>query len=103
MNVVCGVNGESWGRDTPLYVCHHCGMPVCAKDGVTIAADEAFDASDAPMTRAAMHCPGCANEYHRGARRYTGWVDPRAAQSTARAAPAPAVVGQNRARALGSP
>ena len=37
MNVICGVNGETW-QQVELFLCHHCGMPVCAKDGVTIGA-----------------------------------------------------------------
>jgi hypothetical protein len=79
VNVICGVNGESW-QEAELFLCHHCGMPVCARDGVTIAADDAFDVSQEPVSRAAMHCPSCADEYHRGAARYHGWTDPKRVQ-----------------------
>ena len=52
MNVICGVNGETW-QQVELFLCHHCGMPVCAEHGVTIGADDAFDASQEPVSRAA--------------------------------------------------
>jgi hypothetical protein len=105
MNVICGVNGETW-QEAEIFVCHHCGMPVCTRDGVTIANDDAFDASHAPVSRAAMHCPTCAEEYHRGGARYHGWTDPRAVAAPARAPqPAPGGYGgapdQARARAAG--
>ncbi|MGD0561210.1 MAG: hypothetical protein ABSA93_40335 [Streptosporangiaceae bacterium] len=108
MNVICGVNGETW-QQVELFLCHHCGMPVCAKDGVTIAADDAFAAGQEPVSRAAMHCPSCADEYHRGAARYHGWSDPKAAPRALRAGqpvtgsyPAPDPQGQDgRARAAG--
>lgn len=102
MNVICGVNGEPW-QQVELFLCHHCGMPVCAKDGVTIAADDAFDASPEPVSRAAMHCPACADEYHRGASRYHGWTDPKSVLRTPQASQAvpgnypPASQGQVRA------
>lgn len=103
MNVICGVNGETW-QQVQLFLCHHCGMPVCAEHGVTIGADDAFDASQEPVSRAAMHCPACAEAYHRGAGRYHGWSDPRAAPRAAGAgnyAP-PAPQGQyGQARAAG--
>ena len=85
MNVICGVNGEPWDDSNPLYVCHHCGMPVCAQHGWTVAADDAFDDSNAPVSRTAMHCPQCADEYHRGATRYHGWMDPKLPQAARRA------------------
>jgi hypothetical protein len=91
MNVICSVNGEQWDRRTPLYVCHHCGMPICAQHGLTIGADDAFDASDSPVSRAAMHCPACAEKHHRGVQWYHGWTDPKSV--------APAVQQPNRASA----
>jgi len=71
---------------------------------VTIAADDAFYTSQVPVPRAAMHCPTCADDYHRGAARYHGWLDQKA--SGGRGAPAaegiPAWQGQQvRARAAG--
>jgi hypothetical protein len=99
MNVICSVNGEQWDGRTPLYVCHHCGMPVCEQHGWTVGSDDDFDASDAPVSRAAMHCPGCAEEYHRGAHRYHGWTDPKAVPSAARATTAPAAAHGQQARA----
>jgi hypothetical protein len=102
MNVVCGVNGEPWKEDNPLFVCHHCGMPVCQADGLTVGADDAFDASDRPVHRAAMHCPQCASENHPRARTYSGWIDPKAQQAVARTAAAQtAAIERNRARAIG--
>ena len=51
MNVSCGVNGEPWTAENPLYLCHHCGMPVCLQHGRVIGADDAFAASDAALTK----------------------------------------------------
>ena len=95
MNLVCGVNGEPWTADNPLYVCHHCGMPVCLQDGLTIGSDDAFDASDEPVYRAAMHCPGCARDHSGNKRTYSGWIDPRTIEEAARE-------NARRARAQGS-
>lgn len=110
MNVICGVNGETW-QQVELFLCHHCGMPVCAKDGVTIAADDSFAAVQGPVSRAAMHCPSCADRYHRGAAaRYHGWDDPKAVPGGPQASqpvsvsyPAPDPQGQHgHARAAGT-
>lgn len=80
MNVSCGVYGEPESDEKPLYVCHHCGMPVCEQHGWTVASDDAFDASDDPVPRSAMHCPRCVSEYHPMTVRYHGWTDPRLAR-----------------------
>jgi|HubBroStandDraft_5_1064220.scaffolds.fasta_scaffold295632_2 hypothetical protein len=95
MDVICGVNGELWTPERPLYVCHHCGMPVCERDGVVVGADDAFDPSDG-AGRAAMHCPSCADEYHRRAAKRQGWPDPKLVQAGAAAAvrPRPPAHGQ---------
>jgi hypothetical protein len=89
MNVACGVNNEPWTEENPLFLCHHCGMPVCLKDGVTVGSDGAFDAAEEPVQRAAMHCPGCARTHHRSDRSWTnGWIDPKALQAEAKRAAA---------------
>jgi hypothetical protein len=80
MIVKCGVSGENI-EDGSIFVCHHCGMPVCARDGWVVSADNAFDDSSTPVSRAAMHCPGCVEEYHKGAARHHGWEDPALVQS----------------------
>jgi hypothetical protein len=85
MDVVCGVNGEPWTKENPLFVCHHCGMPVCLRDGLTHPSDEDFDGSDEPVYRAAMHCPGCARGHSGSRRMYSGgWVDPKVIEAANR-------------------
>jgi hypothetical protein len=88
MSVTCGVNSEAETLAHPMSACHHCGMPVCEQHGWVVAADDAFDdansqrsrdANDtsAPVSRAAMHCPKCADEFHKGADRHHYWTDTR--------------------------
>jgi hypothetical protein len=102
MNVVCGVNGEPWTEENPLFVCHHCGMPVCLRDGLTNGADDAFDGSDEPVYRAAMHCPACARAHTGSRRMYSGWVDPKVLEAAARENAKWTDVEQSQARAQGS-
>jgi len=91
MNVSCGVNSEAETAARPMFVCHHCGMPVCEEHGWVVTADDAFDDGSgqrsrgtreisAPVSRAAMHCPRCAEEFHKGADRRHGWAPPWAQQ-----------------------
>jgi hypothetical protein len=48
MNVKCGINGETL-TEQQLFVCHHCGMPVCEEHGWVVTADDAFaDSASAP-------------------------------------------------------
>jgi hypothetical protein len=87
MNLTCGVRGETESEDHEIFVCHHCGMPVCERHGWVVSADDAFhdppEARDEgrrtagkPGPRAAMHCPGCVDKYHpRIADKHHGWVD----------------------------
>lgn len=89
MSVACGVNSEAEALNHPMFACHHCGMPVCEQHGWVVTADDAFDdgsaqrsgdTGDGPrvsVPRAAMHCPRCADEFHKGADRHHGWTDPR--------------------------
>jgi len=86
MILKCGVQNDEETRTHPIFVCHHCGMPVCENHGWTLSADDAFDDSSKPVTRAAMHCPACVEEYHKGAPRHRGWADPKLVLSTASAA-----------------
>jgi hypothetical protein len=70
----CGVHADRESATRPIFVCHHCGMPVCEEHGWVIATDGAFDASEEPVSRSAMHCPKCADQYHpRGANKRHGW------------------------------
>lgn len=92
MNVTCGVNSEAETVDRPMFVCHHCGMPVCEEHGWVVTADEAFDDGSskrsrgtreisAPVSRIAMHCPSCADEFHKGTDRRHSWAPPRLQQT----------------------
>ena len=105
MTLKC-VQGDPEG-EVPIFVCHHCGKPVCEKHGLVVSADDAFSGpstsvtpaaiddafndSNRPGPRAAMHCTECATKYHQSAPKHSYWVDPKANQS--RSAP-PAGFGQ---------
>jgi hypothetical protein len=89
MSVTCGVNSEAETNVHPMFACHHCGMPICEQHGWVVTADDAFDdgsgrrtrdgAYAGPfMSRAAMHCPKCADDYHKGMDRHHGWTDAHA-------------------------
>lgn len=91
MSVTCGVNSEAETPGHRMYVCHHCGMPVCELHGWIITADDAFNDGSgqrshrtwdiaASLSRAAMHCPKCADDWHKGADRRHGPVNPRPQQ-----------------------
>jgi hypothetical protein len=80
-------------------VCHHCGMPVCEEHGWVLSADDAFDDTNRPVSRAAMHCRDCAEEYHKGVAKHHGWADPRLASATARAGTASAATSAQQAPA----
>lgn len=100
MNVSCGVNGEPWTAENPLYLCHHCGMPVCLQHGRVIGADDAFAASDKLDHRPAMHCPTCIRDHPGGRRAYSGsWLDPKGVlEDAARERTKRAAAAQNRAK-----
>ena len=88
----CGVHAERESETRPIFVCHHCGMPVCEEHGWVVLADGAFDEVEEPVSRSAMHCPECAAEYHpRGASKRRGWIvrRPRAAADQEAAVPQP--------------
>lgn len=81
MKLKCGVRGEPESDERPVFVCHHCGKPVCEEHGWVVAADDAFEASEEPVPRPAMHCPECVAQYHpRTSGRRRGWLisQPRA-------------------------
>jgi hypothetical protein len=85
VKVSCGVNGEPWTDENPLFLCHHCGMPVCLRHGKIIGSDEVFAASEEADYRAAMHCPTCARDHPGGKRAYSGsWIDPRMKEEAVR-------------------
>lgn len=94
MRLKCGVHAE-WETDSrPVFVCHHCGRPVCEEHGWVVLADDAFSEAEEPMPRSAMHCPGCVTSFHpRSASKRRGWVirrPPAVGQPAAPAAPPPA-------------
>jgi hypothetical protein len=101
MNVKCGINGES-RHVSQIFLCHHCGMPVCEEHGWVVVVDDAFaDTAVAPsvpagplaapnlpypapvpriaatVPRPAMHCRDCMEQFHKGAPKRHGWADPR--------------------------
>lgn len=50
-------------------------MPVCQEHGWVLLADDAFDQTEEPVPRSAMHCPECVAEYHpRNASKRRGWI-----------------------------
>ncbi|GAA4475206.1 hypothetical protein [Phytohabitans houttuyneae] len=87
----CGVNGEP-RPDHEIFVCHHCGMPVCEAHGWVVPDDDAFATTgwtpptpgpSVPAQRAvtnppqpAMHCRECADTHHKRAERRHGWAAP---------------------------
>jgi hypothetical protein len=91
----CGEHAERESETRPIFVCHHCGKPVCEEHGWVVLADDAFGEVQEPVSRSAMHCTECAAKYHpRGASKRRGWVvrRPRAAadqEAPATAQPAP--------------
>jgi hypothetical protein len=71
----CGVHAEPESETRPIFVCHHCGMPVCEEHGWVVLADDAFDDVEEPVSRSAMHCPECMAEFHsRGMTKRHGWL-----------------------------
>lgn len=89
MTLKCGVHAERESQTRPIFVCHHCGMPVCEEHGWVVLADDAFDESEEPLSRSAMHCPECVAEYHpRGANKRRGWVGKRPRAAAGQEAPA---------------
>jgi hypothetical protein len=87
----CGVHAERESETRPIFVCHHCGMPVCEEHGWVVLADDAFDEAEEPVPRSAMHCPECAAEYHpRGAGKRRGWIVRLAGTAAGQEAPAAA-------------
>ena len=90
----CGVRAERETETRPIYVCHHCGIPVCEEHGWVVAADDAFDYAEEPVSRSAMHCPECANEFHpRGAGKRRGWAVVRPRPAAGQGPPGPAQPG----------
>lgn len=96
MSVTCGVNSEDETAGHPMFTCHHCGMPVCEQHGWVVTADDAFDDGSGQrsrdtrdkrsrdtgdtrtaVSRAAMHCPKCVDDFHKGLDRHRQWEDPR--------------------------
>jgi hypothetical protein len=97
MTLKCTVDGRPEGPGHVIFVCHHCGRPLCEQHGWVVSADDAFDDSgeepDGRTTQSAgrparrpqpaMHCKLCVDENHPRARPHPGWADPREAQRTA--------------------
>jgi hypothetical protein len=85
----CGVHAERESETRPIFVCHHCGMPVCEEHGWVVLTDDAFDEVEEPVSRSAMHCPECMAEYHpRGASKRRGWGVRRPQSAADQEAPA---------------
>jgi hypothetical protein len=89
----CGVHAERESETRPIFICHHCGMPVCEEHGWVVLADDAFSEVEEPVSTAAMHCPECVAAFHpRGASKRRGWIvrRPRPGQGGPVAAQSPA-------------
>jgi hypothetical protein len=104
MALTCAVNGEPETRVHPIFVCHHCGKPVCADHGWVVPADYAFEDSgeDAGeslwhrvfhwrewrrkrVPQSAMHCAECQKEHHKTEYAHNGWEAPKAVKHAASA------------------
>jgi hypothetical protein len=98
MTLKCTVDGRAEFVGHLIFVCHHCGKPVCDQHGLVVSADDAFDDSDEDsgkrVPQPAMHCKQCADEHHPRAYKHPGWVDPREVPRPAQALAAPAVQQQ---------
>ena len=55
MKLKCGVHAERESETRPIFVCHHCGMPVCEEHGWVVLADDAFDEVEEPVSRSPAH------------------------------------------------
>ncbi|MEV6343779.1 hypothetical protein [Actinoplanes sp. NPDC051851] len=80
MSIKCGINGEDLD-ESQIFLCHHCGMPVCELHGWIVAADDAFADSEpesSPAPRPAMHCRSCAERFHKTVAKRHGWAEPAA-------------------------
>ena len=78
MVLKCAQHGEEESDSRPIFLCHHCGKPVCEDHGTILLDDDDFAPSDEPLPIAAMHCPECV--------RYHSWRD---GGRTGAGAPAP--------------
>ncbi len=65
MILKCAQHGEEESASNPIYLCHHCGKPVCRQHGSLLADDDDFAPSDGPLTSSAMHCPECIRHHSR--------------------------------------
>lgn len=107
MVLTCAVNGEPEAPTHPIFICHHCGKPVCADHGWAVLTDYAFDDSAEDSSRRfcqrimhvrewrrkrvpqrAVHCDECRREHHQGEYAETGWASPKVAKRAARVQPA---------------
>lgn len=100
MTLRCSEDGrpEDLSRNHAIYICHHCGRPVCQDHGLVVSADDAFDDSaEEPrdgttsvkrVPQPAMHCKQCAEDSHRRVDKHPRWKDPKVsrAEESARAA-----------------
>jgi hypothetical protein len=73
----CGVHNDEEQGNHRIFMCHHCGLPVCEDHGWVLSEDDAFDDSAEPVSRAAMHCPDHVEDHKGAAAKHHGWADPR--------------------------
>ncbi|GAA2632947.1 hypothetical protein GCM10010399_76650 [Dactylosporangium fulvum] len=90
MNVNCGINGES-RHVSQIFLCHHCGMPVCEEHGWVVVADDAFaDSAAAPSALPVAPVPPGPTA-HPAAAPPPGQLPPQPALRIAATVPRPAM------------
>lgn len=59
----CVERSEGEGEGEAVFVCHHCGKPLCQRHS-RIFADDAFPVADQSNGSLAVHCSSCKREHH---------------------------------------
>jgi hypothetical protein len=64
MKLKCAQRGDMESESNRIFLCHHCGKPVCQEHSVKVDDDGAFADPGFPPSIAAVHCPDCARQHH---------------------------------------
>lgn len=59
----CAERSEGEGEGEAVFVCHHCGKPLCRLHGRSFA-DDTFSSADQLNRVTAIHCSACKREHH---------------------------------------